>query len=305
MGWLDDWFGSGGSSQPTVVNQSNTIPGYLEDFSKEQIAEAKSLAGQEFQAFPGQMVADLTPDQLQAQQMQRGATGQWQGDLNLAGGAYRDVMDTRPTLENLTPYMNPFLESQKTAVNRNYDIAQNLMDAKAVGAGAFGGSRRGIADADLAGQRGSALSNVDYQGFMNAQNQFNRGQMMKMEGAGALTGNVGQQARLTAADIAGMQGIGGQNQMFNQMNIDKNVGEFMREQRYPIDMYNLRQSALRGAPYSTASMSTSTTPGGNTAMQTLGALGGVVSGVGGFFAEPKEGESAWTGVKNAWNLLWP
>ena len=69
MGWLDDWFGGGDSgSQPTVQQASTSIPGYLEDYSKEQIAEAKSLAGQEFQAFPGQLVADLTPDQLQAQQ---------------------------------------------------------------------------------------------------------------------------------------------------------------------------------------------------------------------------------------------
>ena len=304
MGWLDDWFGGGDSgSQPTVQQASTSIPGYLEDYSKEQIAEAKSLAGQEFQAFPGQLVADLTPDQLQAQQLQRDATGQWQSDLNLAGGTYRGVMDARPTLDNLTPYMNPFLDSQKDAVNRNFNTAQNLMDAKAVQANAFGGSRRGVADAELAAQRGSALSNVDYQGFMNAQDQFNRSNLMQLEGAGALGRNVEQQARLGAADIAGLQGVGSQNQLLAQMNIDKNFGEFAREQRYPIDMYNLRQSALTGAPYSTASMSTTTTPGGNTTLQNLGALGGVVSGVGGFFAEPKEGQSGWQGLQNAWTSL--
>lgn len=303
MGWLDDWFGGGGDSQPTVQRASTSIPGYLEDFSKEQIAEAKSLAGRDFQAFPGEMVAGLSPDQQQAQQMQRDATGQWQGDLNLAGGTYRGVMDARPTLDNLTPYMNPFLGSQKDAVNRNFNTALNSLRGDMVGANAFGGSRRGVAEAELAAQRGSALSNVDYQGFMNAQDQYNKNQLMQLEGAGGLGRNVEQQARLGAADIAGLQGVGGQNQMLAQMNIDKNFGEFAREQRYPMDMFNLRQSALSGAPYSTGSMSTTTTPGGNTTLQNLGALGGVVGGVGNFFAAPKEGQSGWQGLQNAWTAM--
>ena len=104
-------------------------------------------------------------------------------------------------------YMNPYMQSvvdvQQAAAQRQADIARTQRGAQAVGAGAFGGSRQAIVEAEanraLADQK-AAIQAQGLQGaYSQAQQQFNADQAQRMQAALA-----NQQAGLTV----GQQNLG-------------------------------------------------------------------------------------------------
>jgi len=124
----------------------------------------------------------------------------------------------------MSPYMQNVVGIQQRDAQRQADIARTQRGAQAVGAGAFGGSRQAIMDAEaarnLAQQKGDIQAMGQQAAFQNAQQQFNVEQQARLQAQQA-----NQQAGLTtgqqnlAANL-GIQQLGaGQNmqaQLANQ-----------------------------------------------------------------------------------------
>ena len=126
---------------------------------------------------------------------------------------------------DLSAYTNPYqqqvIDTTIAEMNRQGDISRNNLAAQGVGAGAFGGSRFGIAgaelDRNLADSQARALAQLNAQNYSQAlgasqtafENQQRRQQQQSQlyGGIAGLYGNLGGQQ----ANIAGQQaGIGGQ-----------------------------------------------------------------------------------------------
>ena len=124
----------------------------------------------------------------------------------------------------MSPYMQSVVDVQQREAQRQADIAKTQRNAQAVGAGAFGGSRQAIMDAEaarnLATQKGDIQSLGLQSAYSQAQQQYNADQAQRMQAALANQGmgyNVGSQN--LAANL-GVQQLGsGQNlqsQLANQ-----------------------------------------------------------------------------------------
>jgi hypothetical protein len=124
----------------------------------------------------------------------------------------------------MSPYMQSVVDVQQREAQRQADIAKTQRNAQAVGAGAFGGSRQAIMDAEaarnLATQKGD-IQALGLQGaYSQAQQQYNADQAQRMQAALANQGmgyNVGSQ---NLQSMLGVQQLGsGQNlqaQLANQ-----------------------------------------------------------------------------------------
>lgn len=127
----------------------------------------------------------------------------------------------------MSPYMQSVVDLQQQDAQRQADIATTGRNAQAVSAGAFGGSRQAIMDAEaaknLAAQKGSIQAQGLQSAYGQAQQQFNADQNQRMQAALANQGmgyNVGSQN--LGANL-GIQQLGaGQNlqaQLANQQTL--------------------------------------------------------------------------------------
>ncbi len=272
--------------QQVTTESSSSIPQYMQQFGQEQIQMGQELAKTPFAPFPGQMVEPFSTPQQQAFGDVAANQGIWQSALGSAGQDFA---------AGVGGYMNPYMDTVKAGVNRSFDQSQLAQDAAVTQAGALGGDRRGIYDAEIAGQRARALGDVDAAAYNQGADRF----FQDKSRMGALAG---LQQGMAAGDVGQLQQIGAQQQALGQANIDANYGEFMREQQHPFEMMNVRQAAGTGLPYATSSTYNQTIPGASGGvLNTLGSVAGIAGGVGSLFAAPEGGQSAMQGFGNWWD----
>lgn len=158
----------------------------------------------------------------------------------------------------MTPYLQSVLDPQLAAARRQADIQAQQLQSQYGRAGAYGGSRQGVAEAEL--QRGlldrmASLTGQGYQqAFQQAQGQFNTEQDRQMQAA--------QQASRLGLDILGAQRTGGAEQRgIEQQGIAADLAQFEFERDYPQRQLQFMQSLLQGLPLETQAYNyTSTSP---------------------------------------------
>jgi hypothetical protein len=120
-----------------------------------------------------------------------------------AGEAFaRQATSPEATAAYMSPYMQNVVDYQKSQALRDYMIGQPMRRAQAVGAGAFGGSRQAIAEAEAERSLMSQLQGIEATGrqkaFEDAQRQQQFGANLGLQGLQAGYGGLG----------LGMQGAG-------------------------------------------------------------------------------------------------
>jgi hypothetical protein len=249
----------GGGTQKSTSYTSN-VPEYAKEPFMEMIGKGVALSEAPYQAYGGERVSQFTPLQQQAFQQagSQGVAGQIGQASGIAGLAAQQGLQagqfqpgtftpmavqapqltqfqmgapervgsqsfTRPgTAEQfMNPYMQSVVDIQKREAQRASDIAGTQRGAQAVRAGAFGGSRQAIMEAEaqrnLAQQMGDIQATGSQAAFQQAQQQFNQEQDARMRAAMA-----NQQAGLTAGGqnlsaLLGVQQLGAQTGMQSQM----------------------------------------------------------------------------------------
>jgi len=163
--------GGGGGGGQTVVQRSE-LPDWLETPIRENIDLAKSIASRPYQAYGGQTVAGLASPQQQAINLAQSGVNIGQPQISAAQqatqqamGQYGNIADVQaagyqaPTAVqaqnfltgDVAAYMNPFTQNvidqslRDLASASQYGIQQIGQQARQ--AGAFGGSRQGVAEA--------------------------------------------------------------------------------------------------------------------------------------------------------------
>jgi hypothetical protein len=181
--------------------------------------------------------------------------------------------------------MNPYLQSvvnvQQAAAQRQADIARTQRGAQAVQAGAFGGSRQAITDAEanraLADQQAAIQAQGLNTAFTQAQQQFNADQAQRMAAQqanigqqqfGATLGMQGLQTGLQAAGQLGQLGqniygqqmginqlqnqYGAQQQALEQAKINQQIQDYATAQQYPMMQLANMNALTRGLPMQSA-----------------------------------------------------
>lgn len=212
---------------------------------------------QPYVQYTGDQNAQFTPLQQQAfqgaQNMQ--AAPQLGAASNIAGMASMGALGTNYNytpqsgiaknpatgLSNIQSYMNPYLMSSlapQLAIQQQLQGAnQQIQNAQATQAGAFGGSRFGVQNAATNLNNQLANQNLIGQGFNtaynNAANQFNTEQQLGAQNA-QFGANLGLQGINTALQGANTLGTLGQNQYSQNMGINQLQNQYGTQQQQQV-----------------------------------------------------------------------
>jgi len=170
----------------------------------------------------------------------------------------------------MNPFLKGALEPQLEEARRQSQITQQMNAAKMTGAGAFGGGRQAILDAETQRALGANLANITGTGYSTAYDkamaQFNADQARKAQEAqfGATYGLQGLQTGLQAAQAQGNLGAtesqtglanlqrqleaGAQQRGIESEGIAADKAAFEEARANPYKMVQFQQSLLQGLP---------------------------------------------------------
>jgi hypothetical protein len=164
----------------------------------------------------------------------------------------------------MSPYMQNVVDIQNQAAQRQADVARTQRQSQATKAGAFGGSRQAIENAEANRSLQSMMNNNQLQGqqaaYQGALQNMQFGAGLGMQGigaaqqgygmagqAGAGLANIGNQQLGAQQGILGLQQqIGGQQQAQEQQIINQNIQNYANQQQAPMQAYNQYNALLRG-----------------------------------------------------------
>jgi len=218
---------------------------------------AQSIAGQPFVPYTGPRVAGFSPDQLRAFQATRG--------LFETGMQYDPLTGIREIAEapipgllgaDIAAYQSPFqeqvIETTLGDIQRQADIARQEAQERAIGAGAFGGSRSAILEAesqrpfaDVMARTAAGLRQAGFEQAQRAAESDIARQLAGREFRAGLLGGIGaEQARRLSA----LGGIGAQQQALQQAALEVPYQEFQRALAYPRQQLGLLASGISAQP---------------------------------------------------------
>jgi hypothetical protein len=251
--------GTDGSLVPSAITAASPLGNttttglsqFAGDYVGNMLGKGAAIANTPYQAYTGQLTAG--PSDLQSK-VQTGLEG-----ISMPTNYGKSFTDTGIAQQYMNPYIQSALDPQIAEARRQSQITQMGNDSKAVAAGAYGGDRNAVMNAETQRNLGTNLANITGQGyntaFNNAQNQFNTEQ-------GQGTGLVNQMAQQGATQ-----------QATTQAGLTADQAQFNEQRDNPYKMVQYQQGLLQGLPIS----STSTTPNQTGASNFLTSVGGAKS----------------------------
>ena len=258
------------------TTQTVSLPAWQESQMKELYAAGKGLAGQPFVPYTGPMVAGFTPDQLRQFEATRGLfeTGMQYDPLT---GIQQLAQAPTPTVGQVpsllqadiaayqSPYQQQVIDVALGDIQRQADIAQQQAQERAIRAGAFGGSRSALLEAEAARpyaeQAARTVAGLRQAGFEQAQRAAESDIARQMQMA-QFAPQFELQARAQQAGLLGALGgeqmqrlgllgqIGAQQQQLQQAALQFPYQEFQRALAYGPQQLGLLQAGL-GTPLTT------------------------------------------------------
>lgn len=219
--------------------------------------KAKGVAEQPFVPYTGARVAGFTPDQLRAFGATRGMFERSQ-ELDPMGQLSSLAEQQAPSLlgADISAYQSPFtsqvIDQSMQDIQRQADIARGGAQARAIGAGAFGGSRSALLESEAQRPYAEAMARtaagLREAGFGRAQraaeSDIERQMRNRMFQADLQRGLLGEQYR----GLGLLGGIGGQQQALQQRARDAAYQEFLRGTEYGPQRIGILGGGLSGMP---------------------------------------------------------
>lgn len=265
---------TGASALPAVGgSSSSTLSEWAGPYVTSMLGKAQALSETPYQTYQGPLTAGTS--ELQSKYFQ--GLGNLTFPSQLGQSFTSNTAPTLPTMTatgQTTPtasqptgiaaqYMNPYLQAvlspQLNELQRQAQIAQMNQASKLSQAGAFGGGRQAIMDAELQRNLLQEANKAIGTGYASAYDKA-LGQF-----------NIEQGQAKTLADTLAQAGA--QQRAIEQEGVTADLNEFLQQRDYPMKQLQFQQSMLQGLPISTVT---------NTPAQqsTLGQLTSTVGGLG-------------------------
>ncbi len=121
---------------------------------------------------------------------------------------------------NINQFLNPYQSYVTDEIARQGQMAQNQLSAQAVNAGAFGGGREGVQQAELQRATQANIGQSMASGFQQAAGLAAQQQGIQQAGGQLLGALGGQQQTMQQADIASLIQEGGVQRQLGQQALD-------------------------------------------------------------------------------------
>jgi len=246
----------GGSSGPTstTTNTSN-LPPYLEPYVTRNVAASEAIAGTPYQAYGGQRIAGFNPNQAatQANIMGMRTPGQFapatQGTLDVMNKSWTDPGMAQ---QFMNPYQQNVTDIAKREAQRQSDIQGVGEAAQFAKAGAFGGSRQGVVEAERQRNLAQQMQDIQAQGanqaYQQSMQQYNQQQQQLMGAAGQLGGLGTAQQQADLQRYATQAGVGAQQQALTQQQMEQAYQDFINQRDYQKQQANWMAGIIHGTP---------------------------------------------------------
>lgn len=252
----------------------------LQRYSTTALEQAEDVAGLEYSPYTGERIAGFSPTELagraRAAELAQMGLGmpQVQQAADVASeiaGYQAGTYDPRLLSQaDVGQYMSPYLESALDPTLRKLreqqDITLQGLGSQAARAGAFGGSRQGVVEAEaLKGfgqQQGDIVSQAYQQAFDRAMgyagsdiDRLNQAQVIseqmrqqaanqRMAGAGALSQAANQLRQVGFADADVLRTLGAEERGLQQSQMEADYQDYLRSQAFPYQQLQARLSPL-------------------------------------------------------------
>ncbi len=258
--------GGGGGSQPDTTTQFvREAPG-IEERKIELMDIARSAAEKPLYAnVPDVRVAGLSG--LEQQGLgQAGTTGVGAPTTQAGIGS---VLQAQAG-PNISQFYNPYQSYVLDEINRQAEMAQNQLSAKAIQSGAFGGGREGVQRAEQERARLGAVGQAQQQGFQTALGAAQNQQQIGLQ-AGQQLGQLGvQQQAMSQADINQLMASGGLQRQLTQQALDAERQSALQKATEPLQRVEFLSNVYAAGPKSTSGITAATAPSTSPLAQSLG-----------------------------------
>ena len=283
------FFGGGSRSAPPATPATQTsfvreAPG-IEERKIELMDVARQVAQQPIN-LPDYQVAGLGA--LEQQGMTAaGTTGVGtptvQQGINQVTGAAAPIGASQ-----ISQYLNPYQSYVTDEIARQAGIMGNQLSAQAVNAGAFGGGREGVQQAELQGRALDAMGRAQQQGFNTALGAAQRQQQVGLS-AGQQLGQLGLgQQQMAQSDVNTLFAAGGVQRQLAQQALDAQRQSTLQQQYEPYQRAEFLANLYAAGPKSSSQVTMGTQPSTSPLAQAVG------TGIGAFTAfqgiQPKQAQ---------------
>ena len=302
-----------------MVTQTTTTFPVLPEFARQPVADIAATVAERLKSplkVPLQEVAGLSPTQVSAMNLAQQGIGSFQPFLQAAQAAQTAGLGTigagaqtvagaqfAPTQQRIQQFMDPYQQSVTQEalkeIDRQQQIAENRLAGQAVRAGAFGGSRFGVAQSELARNAADLKSRRIFEdlsrNFQQAQaaaraanqQRLQAGQVFGQLGratsgiGGAMAGLGAQQQALQGRDVGQLLGIGGLQQAQAQRQLDVNTANLAAIENAPFQQLSAGAGILQQLPgIGGGSQVVAPLAQTNPYLQAAGAVGALGTGLG-------------------------
>ena len=227
---------------PSQSSTSYDIPAYFKEIQERTLRRGEQEFDKPYQGFTGQRIAQLDPMETQAAGIYQNQILPQSGQLAAIGA---QTYDTATAQAYTNPYENQVISGALRDLQEAYGQSQQSMNASAIGAGAFGGSRQGIQNV-LGAERfiesaGDTSARLRQAGFESGANRFMQDRATQLQSAQSQIGALGQSA-------AGLQQFGSQARGIEQAGLAETYRDFIEEREYGAGQIKQMIGALSGAP---------------------------------------------------------
>ena len=178
----------------------------------------------------------------------------------------------------IAQFLNPYQSYVTDEIARQGQIMQNRLAAQAVGAGAFGGEREGVQQAELQARTLEAMGRAQAQGFGGALGAAQRQQQIGLA-AGQQLGNLGAgQQQMAQRDIETLLGAGGVQRQLAQQALDAQRATTLQQQTEPFQRAEFLANLYAAGPKTQSGITMGTAPSTSPLAQSIG------TGIGAFAA---------------------
>ena len=253
--------GSGSGTQTTIAREAPEVEARKLALYDQAAGLAKTPV-----SIPGIQVAGISPLE-QAGITQAGQTGVGAGTVTSGIGSIQTGM----TDPNIGRFLNPYQQYVTNEIGRQGQMMAQQVGANAIQAGAFGGGREGVQQAELQGRTLSAMGQAQAQGFQTALGAAQTQRQQQLAG-GQMLGQLGaQQQAMSLADINAQMQAGAVQRGIGQRALDAQRQTELQRAYEPYQRVEFMKGIMTNLPTTQSSITATTSPGSNPLAQAAGA----------------------------------
>ena len=274
-------------SKVVETTSKQELPQWLEDEAKRITQQTAGITGMGVPYVPygGERLAPLTTEQQMARQGAVQQAGAYRPDLQTSR-AYTSMGAAPITEGDISRYQSPYtqavMQTTLDELQRRSDIAGQQQAGQAVKAGAYGGARYGVQQAererglrDVQAQTAARINQQAYQQALAAA----QSERQRQGAAGQQYGQIaGQEMGLGGQGLAGLYQAGQLGQTQGQAGRDISYQDFLRQQQHPYAQTQYAAGILGGMPQPMTTYSQEPTQGTGSRL-----LGLAASGIGAYY----------------------